>query len=388
MIYLDNAATSYPKPKNVTDRITELLSDVVGTPGRGNHVTAAKATFGVSSVRRAYADFFNLLEEYRIVFTYSATDALNMAIKGFVNKGDHVVITHTEHNSVSRPLNAMARDGFISLDVAPCSKEGYVLVDEFRKLVTEKTRLVVVCHGSNVTGALQDIETLGQIVREKGSYLLVDAAQTAGVVNIDMRNMPIDFLAAAGHKGLFGMQGTGLLALGERIFKLKPFREGGTGFDSYSECQPINWPEAFESGTHNVPGIISMGEGLKFIQETGIEKIAQVELEHTKRIWDFLSSFENVTLYGPNPEDNRFRCGVVSFNVAGWEAEDIGAILNQNYDIHTRAGLQCSPLTHQFLDTFPVGTVRVSPGYFTTNKDIDNFCNAIKRIAIMDVPLY
>lgn len=388
MIYLDNAATSYPKPQNVTDRIVTMMSDVVGTPGRGNHVSAAKATFGVSSVRRDFMEFFNLLEDYRIVFTYSATDALNMAIKGFIKQGDHVVMTHTEHNSVSRPLNAMERDGFISLDIAPCSQEGYVLVDEFRKLVTDKTKLVVVCHGSNVTGAVQDIETLGQIVREKGSYLLLDAAQTAGVINIDMRKMPIDFLAAAGHKGLYGMQGTGILVLGERIFKLDPFREGGTGFDSYSECQPINWPEAFESGTHNVPGIISMGEGLKFIQETGIENIAKVELEHTQKLWDFLSSFDNIRLYGPNPENNKMRCGVISFNVDGWESEDIGVVLNQNYDIHTRAGLQCAPLAHKFLDTFPVGTVRISPGYFTTENDIDNFCNAMKRIAIMDVPLY
>lgn len=386
MIYLDNAATSFPKPENVVKKITEMLTEGVGTPGRGSHITAAKATYGVSTVRRAFADFFNVLEDFRIVFTYSATDALNTVIKGFLNEGDHVVITQTEHNSVSRPLKRMERDGFIKLDIAPCDQKGYVIIDEFRKLVTEKTKLVVVNHGSNVTGAVQPIDKLGEIVREKGSYLLLDAAQTAGVIPIDMRNMPIDFLATAGHKSLYGLQGTGILVIGERIFKLRPFREGGTGFDSQSEIQPVNWPEAYESGTHNVPGIISMGEGLKFINETGIDVIAKKELEHLELLWEKLSSLNNAILYGPEP--GMPRTAVLSFNIKGWEAEDIGAILNQNYDIQTRTGLQCSPLTHQFLDTFPIGTVRLSPGYFTTIKDIENFYNAIHRIDEVDVPMF
>ena len=376
MIYLDNAATSFPKPENVSKKVIEIVTEGTGTPGRGSHNTAAKAVKGVQDVRKSFRDFFNLLEDFRIIFTYSATDALNMAIKGFLNQGDHVVITMTEHNSVSRPLKAMARDGVISLDIAPCDKYGYVVVDEFRKLVTDKTKLAVVCHSSNVTGALQPVETLGQIVREKGGYLLLDAAQTAGIV----------MLAAAGHKSLYGLQGTGILVLGERIFKLRPFREGGTGFDSQSEYQPVNWPEAFESGTHNVPGIISMGEGLKFINKTGMKNITERELYHIERLWEYLSHFDNIKLYGPEPD--MARTAVISFNVLGWEAEDIGAVLNQNYDIQTRSGLQCSPLTHQFLGTFPVGTVRLSPGYFTTDKDIDTFCNAIRRIAGVDVPVY
>ena len=386
MIYLDNAATSFPKPFNVGRKVIEILSEGTGTPGRGSHNTAAKALNGVQAVRKGFIDFFNLLEDFRIIFTYSATDALNMALKGFLNKGDHVVITSTEHNSVSRPLKAMARDGIIRLDIAPCDRYGYVIIDEFKKLVTEKTKLAVVCHSSNVTGALQPVETLGQIVREKGGYLLLDAAQTAGIVPIDMRNMPVDMLAAAGHKSLYGLQGTGILVLGERIFKLRPFREGGTGFDSSSEYQPVNWPEAFEAGTHNVPGIISMGEGLKFINETGIKNIAERELYHIERLWEYLSHFDNITLYGPKPD--MARTAVLSFNVSGWDAEDVGAVLNQNYDIQTRSGLQCSPLTHQFLGTFPQGTVRLSPGYFTTDKDIDTFCNAIRRIAQVDVPVY
>lgn len=386
MIYLDNAATTFPKPENVSNKIMEILSQGTGTPGRGSHITATRATSGVNKVRKDFIDFLNLLEDFRIIFTYSATDALNMAIKGFLEKGDHVVISATEHNSVSRPLKAMARDGLISLNIAPCDKYGYVIVDEFAKLVTNKTKLVVVCHGSNVTGALQNIEKLGQIVREKGSYLLLDAAQTAGVVQLDMRNMPIDMLAFSGHKNIFGLQGTGILVLGERIFKLRPFREGGTGFDSQSECQPINWPEAFEAGTHNVPGILSMGEGLNFINGTGIKQIADKELYHIEKIWEYLSHFDNITLYGPEPD--MARTAVISFNILGWDAEDVGTVLNQNYDIQTRTGLQCSPLTHQFLNTFPAGTVRVSPGYWTTDRDIDIFCNAIRRISQVEVPIY
>lgn len=386
MIYLDNAATSFPKPDNVNETVKRILSEGSGTPGRGSHFAASKAASNVSEVRRAYAKFFNLLEEFRIIFTYSATDALNMALKGFLNKGEHVVITDSEHNSVSRPLKAMARDGMISLDIAPCDKDGFVIVDEFKKLVTNKTKLAAVCHGSNVTGAIQPVDELGNIVREKGGYFLLDAAQTAGTVPIDMRSSPIDMLATSGHKGLFGLQGTGILVLGERIFNLRPFREGGTGFNSQSEYQPLQWPEAYESGTHNVPGIISMGEGLKFINDIGINNIADAELKHIERLWEYLSSFESVTLYGPAPDKSR--CGVLSFTVKGWDADDIGAVLNQNYDIHVRTGLQCAPLIHEVLGTFPAGTVRLSPGYWTTKEDIDNFCNAIRRIAIMDVPAY
>lgn len=386
MIYLDNAATSWPKPENVRLSVNELLESGVGTPGRGTHSAAKNAVSGVLRVRKEFAKFFNLLEDFRIIFTYSATDSLNMAIKGFLNKGDHVVITHTEHNSVSRPLKAMERDGLIKLDIVPCNNEGYVDVDEFRRHITSDTKLAVINHSSNVTGAVQPVYELGEIVRNNGGYVLLDAAQTAGVIPIDMRDMPVDMVAAAGHKGLYGLQGTGILALGERIFKLRPFREGGTGFDSQSECQPVNWPEAFESGTHNVPGIVSMGEGLEFINKTGIENIILKEKQWVELLWDELSSYDNIMLYGPEPDKER--TAVISFNIKGWDAEDVGIILDKNYDIHVRTGLQCSPLTHQFLDTYPSGTVRVSPGYFTTKKDIDNFCNAIRRIASVDVPVY
>ncbi len=386
MIYLDNAATSFPKPENVIERVKNIISEGIGTPFRGSHNNSFKAVSEVNLVRKSFVDFFNLLEDFRIIFTYSATDALNMAIKGFLNAGDHVVISSIEHNSVSRPLKAMARDGIISLDIAPCDKDGYIIIDEFRKLINSKTKLVVVSHSSNVTGAVQPIEILGDIVREKGAYLLLDAAQTAGVEPIDMRNMPIDMLVASGHKSLYGLQGTGVLVLGERIFNLRPFREGGTGFDSQSEYQPVSWPEAYEAGTHNVPGIISMGEGLKFINEKGIKNIADVENHHVVRIWEYLSSFDNIILYGPEPD--KPRTAVISFNIIGWEAEDVGLILNQNYDIQTRTGLQCSPLAHQLLETYPIGTVRVSPGYWTKDSDIDTFFEAIRRLSQVDVPNY
>lgn len=387
MIYLDNGATSFPKPKTVIDAAMENLTVALGTPGRGTHEAAAVAAESVASVRRAVAKFFGILEDYRVIFTYSATDALNMALKGFLNSGDHVLMSHMEHNSVLRPLKGLERDGVITLDIIATDDSGYLDMDDLqKKLRNKKTKLVCVSHGSNVTGAVQNAREIGRIVREQGAYFLLDAAQSAGVVPISQEEDFIDLLAFAGHKGLFGLQGTGCLILGSRIRGLRPFREGGTGFDSQSETQPVNWPEAFEAGTHNVLGITSMGCGIKFINETGMEKIAQVESEHLKALWEGMGEYDNITLYGPKPYEERV--AVLSFNLRGWAPEDVGGVLNVNHGIITRTGLHCSPLAHKRLGTFPEGSVRVSPGYFNDTKDIKEFLKVIETMATIDVPWY
>lgn len=386
MIYLDNGATSYPKPENVTKAACEAIINGSGTPGRGSHEKALIAGNVVEQTRRSIARMFGILEDFRVAFTYSATDALNMAIKGFVNEGDKVVMSQMEHNSVSRQLLRMARDKFINLEIVTCDKKGYLNMDSLNEKVTSDTRLVVLSHASNVTGALQDIETAGNIVRSKGSYLLVDAAQSAGRVDIDLRNLPIDMLAFAGHKGIYGIQGTGGLILNDRTENLRPFREGGTGFDSAAEIQPAPWPDAFESGTHNVAGIISMGEGVKFIKEVGIENIATVEMAWIEKIRDFLSQYEEITIHGP--EKGEPQVGILSFTIKGWDAEDIGNILSGNYGVSVRTGLQCAPLAHKCIGTYPAGTVRVSPGYFTKDKDIEIFCKGVQTIAETLVPAY
>lgn len=386
MIYLDNAATSFPKPQNVIEVVNEVMLKGCGTPGRGTHQYAVKSSGTVEIIRKSVARFFNILEEFRVVFTYSATDALNMAIKGFLNEGDHVVMSAMEHNSVSRPLFRMAADKMITLDVVRCDSLGYIDMEDLKAKIKSDTRLVVINHASNVTGTIQPVKEIGEIVRSRGAYLLLDAAQTAGRLKIDMEDMFVDFLAAAGHKGLFGLQGTGLLILGSRIKKLRPFREGGTGFDSISEIQPVNWPEAFESGTHNVPGILSMGAGVDFVNSVGVETIAETEAKLLKHLWEGLLEFENVRLYGPSPGEERL--AVLSFNINGWEAGDIGDLLNLNHGISVRTGIQCAPLAHKTIGTFPEGTVRVSPGYFNNDDDIDSFLEAVRLIADVAVPYY
>lgn len=386
-VYLDNAATSFPKPERVRLRAVEEITQGAGSPGRGFHIGSAKASSIAAQARRKLAKFFGVLEDYRVIFTYSATDSLNTVIKGFLNDGDRAVISGIEHNSVLRPLKGMERDGRISLEIAACDSKGYLDTEDLRKkLRASKTRLVAVNHASNVTGAMQDAAEIGRIAREEGAYFLLDAAQTAGTVPIDIEGMNIDFLAFAGHKGLYGLQGTGGLILGSRVRGLRPFREGGTGFNSASETQPVNWPEAYESGTHNVPGIAALSEGIDFINEEGIETIAEKESLLLKALWGGLKEYENITLYGPSPEEKR--SAVLSFNIKGWDAEDVGNVLSQNHGVMTRTGLHCAPLVHKILGTFPEGTVRLSPGYFNSMEDIEKFLNVIETIATVDVPWY
>lgn len=387
--YLDNAATSFPKPPQLLERVFETISNGVGTPGRGTHEISAKANDEVLVIRKRLAKFFGVLEDFRVVFSYSATDALNMAIKGFVQDGDHVIISSMEHNSVLRPLRGLEEQGKLTLDIISSDDKGYIDTNELYGKITDKTRLVVVSHASNVTGAVQPIEQIGAEVRKRGAYLLVDAAQTAGVLPLHLEDQSIDMLVFAGHKGLYGLQGTGGLVIGDRIEGLRPWREGGTGFDSKSETQPVNWPEAFEAGTHNIPGILSLGEGLTFIEETGIDTIAEKEMEHLRYLWEKLSYNEEIKLYGPSPDEERV--AVLSFTINGWDPEDIGYMLSQNYEIFVRTGLHCAPLAHKTIGTYGndgVGTIRVSPGYFTTEKEIKEFLKAIKNITSTKVGWY
>lgn len=386
MIYLDNAATTFPKPQSVIDVVNYTMVHGLGTPGRGTHETALKAGDRVNLVRRKMQKFFGMLEDYRIVFTYSATDALNTVLKGYLNEGDHVIISTMEHNSVSRPTIRMAQEKFISLDIADADEHGYINIDDLKSKFKANTKLVAISHGSNVTGAVQDIKTITEIAHEHGASILVDVAQTVGVIPINVRELGIDFLAFSGHKGIMGTQGTGGLVIGERIRNLRPFREGGTGFDSESETQPVNWPEAYESGTPNVIGILSMGEGLDFINETGIENIANKELAFIDKIYKDLNEMKNITIHSPAP-DRKDRIAVLSFTLDGWDSTDVGDVLNLNHGIHVRCGLHCSPLAHKRLGTFPEGTVRVSPGYFTTDADVNNFIDAVKMLALTDVPI-
>jgi cysteine desulfurase family protein len=384
MPYFDNAATSFPKPEGVRNAVRDWLEIGAGTPGRGNHAPARRSVDAVTRVRRNLTRFFGAADENRLIFCYSATDALNLALKGFLEEGDHVLISSMEHNSVLRPLRGLERDGHISLEIVPCDSRGCLDPDSIIQRFNARTKLVVVSHASNVTGTIQPIEEIGKAVRERGAYLLVDAAQTAGILPIDVGALAADMLAFSGHKGLYGLQGTGGLVVGERISSLRPWREGGTGFNSLSETQPQRWPEAFEAGTPNVPGILSLGEGLAFIEERGIGAIHRAELERFTQLWEAVSGLSGVELYGPPPGEGRI--GVLSLNIKGWEPEDVGDVLNYNHGIQVRTGLHCAPLAHKTIGTYPTGTVRLSAGYFTTPEDIRQAVRAVTTLATTLVP--
>lgn len=379
MIYLDNAATTFPKPQIVKDGVMEWLENGSGSPGRGKFGSAHQAEQRLFKIRTRLAQFLGLQDEWRLVFTYSATDALNFAIKGFLNPGDHVIISGMEHNSVLRPLRHLEREGVISLSIAPCDSAGYIIQSSLWDLFTEKTRLVVISHSSNVTGAVQPIGELGAEIRKRGAYLLLDGAQTAGILPINMQEMQIDLLVCTGHKGLLGLQGTGLLGIGERVTELRPWRQGGTGFNSQSEYMPVNWPEAFEAGTMNMPGIISLEKGLDFIEGIGFEAIGEKGRQQMELLWQGLATIPGITLYGPKPEQARIP--LLSFNLKVWEPEDLAQLLQYNYQIQLRSGLHCAPLAHQTIGTYPEGTVRISPGYFTRDQEIKQLINAIKNIS-------
>src|SRR5512136_1217306 len=325
MPYLDNAATTFPKPPQVTEAVSNWLESGAASPGRGAHSFARRSDDAVTAVRKGLARFFGVPHESRLIFCFSATDALNMAIKGFLDEGDHVLISSMEHNSVLRPLRGMEKRGVINLEIVPCDPQGRLDPDDVISRFTNKTRLVVVSHASNVTGTIQPVKAIGSAVRKRGAYFLLDAAQTAGILPIDIEALDIDMLAFSGHKGLFGLQGSGGLALGSRIKSLRPWREGGTGVNSLSETQPRQWPDAFEAGTPNVPGILSMGEGLAFIESVGIDAIRNKEMEHCAEIWEALSSLKTVELYGLPP--GKGRIAVISFNIKGWEPDDVGNVL-------------------------------------------------------------
>jgi len=385
MIYLDNAATSFPKPPSVYEGATRFLQTIGANPGRGGHKLATSANRVLEETRLELARFFHAGETpERMIFTMNCTDGLNIAIKGLVHalagkgKPIHVVTSYLEHNSVSRPLHQLERDGLITLTKVPNSGAGYVSPDDVAAAFTPGTKLVALTHCSNVIGTVQPIAEIGRVVRERDAFFLVDAAQTAGVEAIDVNEAQIDLLAFPGHKALFGYPGTGGLYVGPRV-ELLPWREGGTGGDSKHPVQPSEFPHRLEGGTHNTIGIASLKEGLTFIGKTGRLRIHEQERLLGDRLLNGLRAIPKVTLYGPT--NTKDRVSTIAFNLAGYHSQDVGAILDDSFDIAVRAGLHCAPYCHQKLGTYPDGTVRASIGYFNTEADVDAMIDAVKQIA-------
>ena len=377
MIYLDNAATSFPKPKRVYERMDQFLREEAANPGRSGHRLSVQAEAQIVQARSSLAKFFNVKDLSRIIFTLNCTDSLNIAIKGALRDGDHAITTVMEHNSVLRPLNALEAARKITLTKIRPLAQGVVDPSDVKKAIRSNTKLVAITHASNVIGVLQPIREIGKIVREAGALFLVDAAQTAGVVSIDVERDFIDLLAFPGHKSLYGPPGTGGLCAGERT-ELVPWREGGTGFNSESEIHPAQLPYLLEGGTPNSVGIVGLKEGVGFIAEEGLEKIQAHERALVQKLREGLKQIDGVTLYGT--DDAAKAVAPVSFVVDGIEPQDLSLILDQSFEIAARAGLHCAPLMHEFIGTFPRGSIRFSPGYFNTLEEAERAVAAVREI--------
>ena len=376
-IYLDNAATSYPKPESVYEAVDNFQREIGGNPGRSVHRRSRRAHEKIYQTRKAIAKLCNIRDPSRIIFTANGTEALNLGLKGILKPGDHVITSFLEHNSVNRPLHKLALRGVGISRITYDPRNGLDMDELFRK-VRKDTRMIALTHGSNVLGTILPIAEVGAMARERGVIFLVDGAQTVGKIPVDVEAMNIDLLACPGHKGLLGPQGTGFLYIREGV-EVETMREGGTGSMSESEIQPDFLPDRFESGTLNGPGIAGLGAGVEFILQEGQEKIAQKEKSLTVQLWEGLKKTEKVKLYGPDP--SLPRTSVVSFNIEGLHCENVGSILDSAFQIEVRTGLHCSPGAHESIGTFPEGTVRVSPGYFNTKDDIDILIQAVKEIA-------
>jgi cysteine desulfurase family protein len=377
MIYLDNAATSFPKPESVYAAMDRFARTQLGNPGRGSHRMAMGSDRVLHDARHLLNQFFNGEADERFIFTLNCTDALNMAIKGVIEPGNHVITSTLEHNSVSRPLQRLKNDGRIELTKVRPDGSGYLSHDDVRHAITTKTRLVVLCHASNVFGTVQPIEEIGRIAREHNLLLLVDAAQTAGAFPINIRAMNIDLLAFPGHKSLLGPTGTGGLYVGPRA-TVRTWREGGTGGDSKQPVQPTEFPHVLEGGTPNVHGIVGLTEGIRFVRERGIDAIRRHELELVLQIICWAEQSKYCRVAGIfNPESH---VGTVSLVNPHWETQEVAMALDQAFEICVRPGLHCAPYAHQELGTFPDGTLRISPGCFNTAEEIETLCNALDEI--------
>ncbi|HKB35381.1 MAG TPA: aminotransferase class V-fold PLP-dependent enzyme [Gemmataceae bacterium] len=376
-IYLDNAATSFPKPESVYQALDRFARSDLANPGRAGHKMALAAERALDDCRHLLNQLFHGKEPERFVFTLNCTDALNMAFKGVLREGDHVITSDLEHNSVSRPLRAMELAGHISLTRIKADGSGTFSPDDVRAAITPRTRLIALTHASNVLGTLQPVAAVGRIAREHDLLFLVDAAQTAGVVALDVQEANIDLLAFPGHKSLLGPTGTGALYVGPRA-RVGAWREGGTGGDSSSETQPREFPYFLEGGTPNVLGVAGLSAGIRFVQEKGLDSIRRHEVELTERLWRKLDELEGFEVFGHR--DPARRVGTLSFRSETLPAAEVGGILDQAFDVAVRPGLHCAPYIHRALGTFPDGTVRVSPGPFSTEADIDHLINALAEI--------
>jgi len=376
MIYLDNAATTYPKPPAVYENTFRFLAEKGGNPGRGGHFFANASSEVVEGTRRDLARFFDVPDFRRVVFTYNCTDSINIALKGYLRPGDHVITSHLDHNAISRPLERLRRKLPLEISRIPFNESGRLDPADFQTVLQRNTRLIILTHGSNVLGSVQPVGPFVEIARNSGVPLLLDAAQTAGRIDLQIGDAPV-FVVCSGHKGLYGMPGIGILTVPSGI-DLEKWREGGTGTTSESLQHPDELPMRLEAGTPNFLAIASLREGLRFLNSEGIAKMHQHEIQLAMNLQESLESKETSRLYSRLDSENSI--GVVAFNLNGVPPEEAAAILDQNYGIAVRSGLHCAVVLHEALGTLPAGCLRVSPGYFNTDADMAALTAALSEI--------
>jgi len=379
-VYLDNASTTFPKPKAVSEAMYNFLINIGGNPGRSNHDNALETNRLLLEARESIASFFNFNKMENVIFTSNITSSLNILINGILKKGDHVITSSMEHNSVIRPLYSLKENNIIELDIISADSFGFISPADIENKIKENTKLVVITHASNVFGSIQPIREIGEVCKKHNIFFVIDSAQSAGVLNIDFKDFNLSALAFTGHKSLFGPQGTGGFIINDDLNSIcSPYALGGTGSLSYSLTQPDFLPDKFESGTLNMPGICGLLEGIKFIKNEGLNTIYKKNSYLRSYLVEELHNINNVILYDSiEKADSYTSC--VSFNIKGLDTSELSYLLDSDYNIKNRSGLHCSPLAHKTIGTYPSGTVRLSISYFNTKDEIDYAISSINNI--------
>lgn len=377
-VYLDNAATTFPKPKQVVDAMYNYMLNIGGNAGRGNYSNSLQSNRCLYDARETICNFFGYDNPSNVIFTNNVTTSLNMLIKGLLKPGDHVITSSMEHNSVIRPLIDCKISIHIDLDIVNADSKGFISIDDIEKSIRSETKLVIITQASNVTGSIQNIKQIGKLCKDNGIFFIIDSSQGAGVLDINMKLTHADAIAFTGHKSLLGPQGIGGFIIDDNLNKnCLSILQGGTGSLSYSLEQPDFLPDKFECGTHNLPGIVGLSESIKFINSIGLNEINEHNKYLLKYLLNGLMNISGLKVYGDTSGDNSTTC--VSINSDSLDASELGYLL-ENEGIKTRCGLHCSPLAHKTIGTYPNGTVRLSLSYFTTKADIEYTLKSINKI--------
>lgn len=378
-VYLDNASTSFPKPKSVCDSMYNFLTNIGGNSGRSNHTNALESNRSVLSARENIASFFNFSKMQNVIFTNNITSSLNILINGILKKGDHVITSSLEHNSVIRSLWNLKESNIIDLDIVDAGNLGILNAENFKSSIKSNTKLIILTHASNVIGTIQPIKEIGQLCKENNIFFVIDSAQSAGVLPIDFEELNLSALAFTGHKSLLGPQGIGGFLISDELNEIcTPLILGGTGSLSHSLTQPDFLPDKFESGTLNIPGIIGLNEGINFINKEGLNTIYEHNNYLRQYLVEEMCNMPNYKIYGDLDPKKATTC--VSFSHDKMDISELSFILDSDFNISNRSGLHCSPLAHKTIGTYPSGTVRFSIGYFNTIEEIKYTIDSLNKI--------